>query len=167
MIKNMPPLPKKKPAAFHHPLGFALYDAMAMDLYAMSYAEQILIELDALRKENERLKKSGVNAKDVIEKQQFDSWVVVGAKAVSSCHGDCTIMRVDRVRKSIGVHFDRNRRDNLVDCWYIDERGDGRGYTSGKGIDELMPKKTLADKYSNQLYDDDDYSGDDMMGASG
>ena len=34
------PLPKKKRAEFHHPIGFELYDALAMDLHAMTYAEQ-------------------------------------------------------------------------------------------------------------------------------
>ena len=34
------PLPKKPAAAFHHPIGFELYDALAMDLHAMKYAEQ-------------------------------------------------------------------------------------------------------------------------------
>lgn len=33
------PLPKKKRAVFHHPLGFELYDALAMDLHAVTYAE--------------------------------------------------------------------------------------------------------------------------------
>lgn len=33
-------LPKKPAAAFHHPIGFELYDALAMDLHAMKYAEQ-------------------------------------------------------------------------------------------------------------------------------
>lgn len=34
------PLPKKKRAVFHHPLGFELYDGLAMDLHAMTFAEQ-------------------------------------------------------------------------------------------------------------------------------
>lgn len=34
------PLPKKKRAVFHHPLGFDLYDGLAMDLHAMKFAEQ-------------------------------------------------------------------------------------------------------------------------------
>jgi hypothetical protein len=37
--KEFPPLPKKKPAVFHHPQGFALYDSVSMDLHAMAYAE--------------------------------------------------------------------------------------------------------------------------------
>ena len=41
------PLPKKKPAVFHHPLGFELYDALAMDLHAMTYAEQCVAAVRA------------------------------------------------------------------------------------------------------------------------
>lgn len=45
-----PPLPEKKPAVFRHPtLGIDLYDALAMDLHAMSYAEPLLQELEELR----------------------------------------------------------------------------------------------------------------------
>jgi hypothetical protein len=33
-------LPKKKQAVFHHPLGFELYDGLAMDMHAMTYADQ-------------------------------------------------------------------------------------------------------------------------------
>ena len=36
---ELPPLPQKKPAVFHHPFGLELYDGMAMDLHAMAYAE--------------------------------------------------------------------------------------------------------------------------------
>lgn len=43
------PLPKKKPAAFHHPLGFELYDDLAMDLHAMTYAEPLLKEIERLQ----------------------------------------------------------------------------------------------------------------------
>lgn len=38
----LPNLPKKKKAVFHHPLGMDLYDGLAMDLHAMTYAESIL-----------------------------------------------------------------------------------------------------------------------------
>ena len=41
------PLPKKKRAAFHHPMGFELYDALAMDLHAMTYAEQCVAAVRA------------------------------------------------------------------------------------------------------------------------
>ena len=41
------PLPKKKPAVFHHPMGFELYDALAMDLHAMTYAEQCVAAVRA------------------------------------------------------------------------------------------------------------------------
>lgn len=51
MTKDIPPLPKKKPAVFHHPLGFELYDGLAMDLHAMTYAESMLKEIDRLRAE--------------------------------------------------------------------------------------------------------------------
>ena len=40
-------LPKKKRAAFHHPMGFELYDALAMDLHAMTYAEQCVAAVRA------------------------------------------------------------------------------------------------------------------------
>ena len=43
-----PPLPRKKPAVFHHPMGFELYDALAMDLHAMTYAEPLLAEIARL-----------------------------------------------------------------------------------------------------------------------
>lgn len=46
---DAPPLPKKKQAVFHHPLGFELYDGLAMDLHAMTYAEPMLKEIDELR----------------------------------------------------------------------------------------------------------------------
>mgnify|MGYP006372405023 CR=1 FL=1 len=41
------PLPKKKRAVFHHPMGFELYDALAMDLHAMTYAEQCVAAVRA------------------------------------------------------------------------------------------------------------------------
>ena len=41
------PLPKKKKAVFHHPMGFELYDALAMDLHAMTYAEQCVAAVRA------------------------------------------------------------------------------------------------------------------------
>ena len=41
------PLPKKKRAAFHHPMSFELYDALAMDLHAMTYAEQCVAAVRA------------------------------------------------------------------------------------------------------------------------
>ena len=43
------PLPKKKTAVFHHPLGFELYAALAMDLHAMTYAEQCVAAVCANR----------------------------------------------------------------------------------------------------------------------
>lgn len=47
-----PPLPKKKPAVFHHPTyGMDLYDGLAMDLHAMTYAEPMLKEIERLRAE--------------------------------------------------------------------------------------------------------------------
>ena len=46
---DAPPLPKKKQAVFHHPLGFELYDGLAMDLHAMTYAEPLLKEIEKLR----------------------------------------------------------------------------------------------------------------------
>lgn len=49
---DAPPLPKKKQAVFHHPLGFELYDGLAMDLHAMTYAEPMLKEVERLRDEN-------------------------------------------------------------------------------------------------------------------
>lgn len=46
-----PPLPKKKKLpVFNHPtLGIDLYDGMAMDLYAITYAEPMLKEIERLR----------------------------------------------------------------------------------------------------------------------
>lgn len=41
------PLPKKKKAVFHHPIGFELYDALAMDLHAITYAEQCVAAVRA------------------------------------------------------------------------------------------------------------------------
>mgnify|MGYP006347294667 FL=1 len=41
------PPPKKKRAVFHHPMGFELYDALAMDLHAMTYAEQCVAAVRA------------------------------------------------------------------------------------------------------------------------
>lgn len=49
MKKDLPPLPKKKPAVFHHPLGFELYDGLAMDLHAVTYAEPLLKEIERLQ----------------------------------------------------------------------------------------------------------------------
>lgn len=49
-MNTPPPLPKKKAAVFHHPLGFELYDGLAMDLHAMTYAEPMLKEIERLRK---------------------------------------------------------------------------------------------------------------------
>ena len=48
------PLPKKKPAVFHHPIGFELYDALAMDLHAITYAEQCVAAVRAKSAEMER-----------------------------------------------------------------------------------------------------------------
>ena len=44
-----PPLPRKKPAVFHHPMGFELYDGLAMDLHAITYAEPLFAEIAAWR----------------------------------------------------------------------------------------------------------------------
>ena len=52
------PLPKKPNAVFHHPLGFELYDGLAMDLHAMKYAESILTEVDQLRLAEEGAKEA-------------------------------------------------------------------------------------------------------------
>ena len=49
------PLPKKKKAVFHHPIGFELYDALAMDLHAMTYAEQCVAAVCAKSAEAELL----------------------------------------------------------------------------------------------------------------
>jgi len=53
-----PPLPRKKPAVFHHPMGFELYDGLAMDLHAMTYAEPLFAEIArltaALKKANDQ-----------------------------------------------------------------------------------------------------------------
>ncbi len=54
-MKTPPPLPKKKAAVFHHPLGFELYDSLAMDLHAMTYAEPMLKEIEQLRDCAERV----------------------------------------------------------------------------------------------------------------
>ena len=48
-MNTPPPLPKKNSAVFHHPLGFELYDGLAMDLHAMTYAEPMLKEIEQLR----------------------------------------------------------------------------------------------------------------------
>ena len=52
------PLPKKPNAVFHHPLGFELYDGLAMDLHAMKYAESVLKEVDQLRLAEEGAKEA-------------------------------------------------------------------------------------------------------------
>ena len=45
-----PALPAKKQAVFHIPfLGIDLYDGMAMDLHALTYAEPLLEEIGELR----------------------------------------------------------------------------------------------------------------------
>ena len=49
------PLPKKKTAVFHHPFGFALYDELAMDLHAMTYAEQCVAAVRAKSAERDEL----------------------------------------------------------------------------------------------------------------
>ena len=48
-MKTPPPLPKKTAAVFHHPIGFELYDALAMDLHAMMYAEPMLKDIERMR----------------------------------------------------------------------------------------------------------------------
>lgn len=50
---NLPPLPPKKRAVFHHPNGMALYDGWAMDMYAIAYAELIMKEIEELRSTGE------------------------------------------------------------------------------------------------------------------
>lgn len=52
------PLPKKPKAVFNHPLGFELYDGLAMDLHAMKYAESVLTEVDQLRLAEEGAKEA-------------------------------------------------------------------------------------------------------------
>lgn len=69
---------------------------------------------------------------------KFPTWVKPGARAVSSIHGPGHVTYTSGVY--IGFHFDDNRRDEMTDCWYSDETGDGR-FTSGFGIDELTPEK--------------------------
>jgi hypothetical protein len=49
------PLPKKKTAVFHHPIGFVLYDELAMDLHAMTYAEQCVAAVRAKSAERDEL----------------------------------------------------------------------------------------------------------------
>ena len=49
------PLPKKKKAVFHHRMGFELYDALAMDLHAMTYAEQCVAAVRAKSAERDEL----------------------------------------------------------------------------------------------------------------
>jgi uncharacterized membrane protein YccC len=54
-----PPLPRKKAAVFHHPtLDMPLYDGLAMDLHAMTYAEPLFAEIArltaALKKANDQ-----------------------------------------------------------------------------------------------------------------
>lgn len=50
------PLPKRKPAVFHA-YGLDLYDSLAMDLYAMKYAEQcVKAEREACAKVCESLR---------------------------------------------------------------------------------------------------------------
>lgn len=50
LMNSPPPLPKKKLPVFNHPtLGIDLYDGMAMDLYAITYAEPMLKEIERLR----------------------------------------------------------------------------------------------------------------------
>ena len=49
------PLPKKKTAVFHHPIGFALYDDLSMDLHAMTYAEQCVAAVRAKSAERDEL----------------------------------------------------------------------------------------------------------------
>ena len=49
------PLPKKKKAVFHHPMGFELYDALAMDLHAMTYAEQCVAAVRAKSAERDEM----------------------------------------------------------------------------------------------------------------
>jgi hypothetical protein len=41
------PLPKKQDPVFYHPFGLELYDATAMDLHAMTYAEQCVAAVRA------------------------------------------------------------------------------------------------------------------------
>ncbi len=49
------PLPKKKTAVFHHPMGFALYDDLSMDLHAMTYAEQCVAAVRAKSAERDEM----------------------------------------------------------------------------------------------------------------
>ena len=49
------PLPRKKPALFNHPYGFALYDGHAMDLHALTYAEQCVAAVRAKSAERDEL----------------------------------------------------------------------------------------------------------------
>lgn len=55
---QLPPLPKKPNAVFHHPMGFALYDGLAMDMHAMKYADSALKEVDQLRLAEEGAKEA-------------------------------------------------------------------------------------------------------------
>ena len=38
---------RKSQQCSHHPLGFELYDGLAMDLHAMTYAEPMLKEIES------------------------------------------------------------------------------------------------------------------------
>ena len=50
------PRPKKPRAVVHHPaLGFELYDALAMDLHAVTFADLALMDF---KKENARLRET-------------------------------------------------------------------------------------------------------------
>ena len=74
-----PPLPKKKPAVFHHPLGFELYDGMSMDLHAMTYAEPLLKENEKLRAALLMYVEAGFGASTDVVKQAaaYDSAIEV------------------------------------------------------------------------------------------
>jgi hypothetical protein len=42
-------LPKKSNAVFNHPMGFPVYDGLAMDMHAMKFAEALLKDNNELR----------------------------------------------------------------------------------------------------------------------
>ena len=86
MNMTPPPLPKKKAAVFHHPLGFELYDGLAMDLHAMAYAEPLLKEIERMHADNEKLRRV---LKAAVELVCAPAWAGVSDE-------DCELERVLR-----------------------------------------------------------------------
>lgn len=69
-------------------------------------------------------------------------------RVVCSCHGAGKV--IDVRKDYVGVHWDWNKKDDMVDCWYSDENNNGV-YSAGHGVAVLSHEKSITKKSIKQM----------------